>query len=139
MSSREIAQEEGWRGQVVYEDGYGRTQRLSHRPDLGTYVGQSRRVAVEVELQRKSSARLRGILAMYATRTAGGDGELAGVVYITAGAGVAATLRTTAAAVGLGEHPEGRLRLLALEDVVAQTRQAGAGARESAGALRAAS
>jgi hypothetical protein len=115
---------------VVYEDGYGRTQRITHRPDLVTYVGQpGRAVAVEVELQRKSATRLRGILRMYAQRTAGPAPDLGGVVYITANTTVANGIRAAAAAVELGEHPVGRLRLLALDEVIAETRAAALRAR----------
>jgi hypothetical protein len=125
LSSREVAHDDGWRGRVAYTDGRGRGHRLSHRPDVGTYVGEpGRPVAVEVELQRKSLARLRGILAMYADRTTSPDGDLAGVVYMTGSADVASAVRAAAGAVHLEEHPAGRLRVLALEDVVAQTRAA---------------
>jgi hypothetical protein len=127
VSSREIARDDRWRGRVVYQDGSGRTQRVRHRPDVGTFVGHGRRpVAVEVELQRKAPARLRGILGMYAARTThgddGGGGGLAGVVYITGSDSVTNAVRAGALAVGLGEHPAGRLRLLELDGVIAQTR-----------------
>jgi hypothetical protein len=123
LSSREIGQDHRRNGTVVYQDGYGRTQRITHRPDLVTYIGQpGRPVAIEVELQRKSAARLRGILGMYAQRTTEPGAELAGVLYVTGSDNVAKGIRSAAAAVGLGEHPAGRLRLLTLEHVIAQTR-----------------
>lgn len=130
LSSREVARDDAWQGQVVYQDGFGRTQRQRHRPDLVTYIGgdTGRPVAVEVELQPKSPARLRGILAMYAARTADPSPELAGVVYISAGPRISRALRSAAAAVDLGEHGEhsdGRLRVLELDDVIAKTRQRG--------------
>jgi hypothetical protein len=125
LSTSEVAQDDGWRGRVAYTDGRGRSHRLRHTPDLGTYVGDpGRPVAVEVELQRKSLARLQGILAMYADRTTRPDGDLAGIVYITANADVASAVRAAASAVHLDEHPGGRLRMLALEDVITQTRAA---------------
>jgi hypothetical protein len=125
LSSREIARDNAWQGQVVCKDGYGRAQRQRHRPDLATYIRETGwPVAVEVELQPKTPARLRGILAMYEARTADPTPELAGVVYISSGARVTRPLRTAAAAVGLDEHPEGRLRVLELDDVIEQTRQA---------------
>jgi hypothetical protein len=135
LSGRELAHDDGWAGQVVYQDGYGRTQRQRHRPDLATFIGAARLpVAVEVELQRKSPARLRGIMAMYVQRTAdadaqllsaadGGADQLAGVVYIAGSESISRALRDAAQASGLGEHPDGRLRVLALEDVIAQTRE----------------
>jgi len=119
LSGREIAHDDGWRGRVAYTDGAGRSHRLHHRPDLGTYVGDAKRpVAVEVELQRKSLARLHGILTMYADRTTRLDGDLAGVVYITGNPRVAAAVRTAADSMELGA----RLRVIALDDVIAQTR-----------------
>ncbi len=126
LSSREILRDDVWQGHVSYQDGYGRTQRQRHRPDLVTYIGDARRpVAVEVELQPKTPARLRGILAMYEARTADPTPELAGVVYISSGQRVTKPLRAAAAVVELGEHPDGRLRVLDLDDVIEQTREAG--------------
>ncbi|MGI9097116.1 MAG: hypothetical protein ACR2H2_01245 [Solirubrobacteraceae bacterium] len=137
LSTSEVAQDDGWRGRVAYTDGRGRSHRLRHTPDLGTYVGDpGRPVAVEVELQRKSLARLQGILAMYADRTMGPDGDLAGVVYITGTTVVAAGVRTAASAVQLDEHPGGRLRVLALGDVITQTRDVARAARAIAEAAR---
>ena len=131
-SSREISHDDGWRGRVAYTDGQGRSHRLRHRPDLGTFVGDARRpVAVEVELQRKSLARLQGILAMYRDRMMGSDGDLAGVLYIAGDPVVATAVRTAASTVRLDEHPGGRLRILELADVIAQTRAA-AGASPTA-------
>jgi hypothetical protein len=130
LSTSELAADDGWRGRVSYTDGRGHSHRLRHTPDLGTYVGDpGRPVAVEVELQRKSLARLRGILAMYADRTTGPDGDLAGVVYITANADVAAAVRTAANDIQFAEHPAGRLRVLGLGDVIAQTRDIARAAR----------
>jgi hypothetical protein len=130
VSTSEVAQDDGWRGRVSYTDGRGRSHLLRHTPDLGTYVGDpGRPVAVEVELQRKSLARLRGILAMYADRTTGPDADLAGIVYVTANADVAAPMRTAASDVQLAEHPGGRLRVLDLDDVIAQTRDSAHAAR----------
>jgi len=55
LSSREIVRDDAWQGQVVYRDGYGRTQRQRHRPDLATYIRETGwPVAVEVELQPKA-------------------------------------------------------------------------------------
>jgi hypothetical protein len=141
LSGRELAHDDGWAGQVVYQDGYGRTQRQRHRPDLATFIGTARLpVAVEVELQRKSPARLRGIMAMYVQRTADADAkmlsaadgsaeQLAGVVYIAGSENISRAVHDAAQASGLAEHPNGRLRVLALEDVITQTREHAARAR----------
>ncbi len=123
-SSREILQDPGWRGRVTYHDGCGRSLRVKHHPDLGVFIGADLRpAAIEVELQRKSLARLRGILAMYNDRTTDPDPQLAGVLYITDRADVAKAVRAGARAVGFRESPHGRLRLLSLDEVVTQTRE----------------
>lgn len=136
LSSREIGTDEVWRGEVVYQDGYGRKQRQRHRPDLATFIrgDASRGVAVEVELQRKSNARLRGILAMYAARTTAPDAPLAGVVYVTGPANVTKAVRAAAAASGVGEHPDdpdGKLRVLELAAVISETREVAGQTRAS--------
>lgn len=66
---------------------------------------------------------------MYADRTTSPDRDLAGVVYMTGSADVASAVRSAASAVHLDEHPAGRLRVLALENVIAQTRAAANDAR----------
>src|ERR1044072_1632774 len=78
-SEREIAEDEGWRYDVNYQDRRG-TVRVTHRPDLGVQIAPGP-VAIEVELQRKVRARLVGILRMYEEQT-NDDGTLAGVVYV---------------------------------------------------------
>jgi hypothetical protein len=135
LSCSEVAADDRWHGRVAYTDGPGRSHRLRHTPDLGTYAGDPAcPVAVEVELQRKSLARLRGILGMYADSIT--DGDLAGVVYITANARVSTGIHAAAGDAGLGEYPAGRLRILALEDVIAQTRAAAAAVRTGAEGVR---
>jgi len=135
LSSREVIADDFWRSDVTYQDGYGRRQNQRHRPDLATFIGDARRgVAVEVELQRKSNARLRGILAMYAARTTPPDASLAGVVYITGPVNVMKAVRAAAQASGLAEHPDdpnGKLRVLELATVIAETRQVAAQTRAS--------
>jgi len=130
LSTSELAQDDGWRGHVSYTDGRGRSHRLRHTPDLGTYVGDpGRPVAVEVELQRKSLARLRAILAMYADRTTSPDADLAGIAYIAGNADVAAVVHTAASDIQFAEHPSGRLRVLDLDDIIGQTRDSAHAAR----------
>ena len=75
-------------------------------------------VAIEVELQRKTLGRLRGILAMYAQLTEH-DAPLDGVIYVTDRHDVADLIARTAAAVGLEA-----LSPRTLQDVIAQTRVA---------------
>jgi DNA-binding transcriptional ArsR family regulator len=56
--------------------------RVTHRPDLAAQVAAGP-IAIEVELHRKTQARLYGILSMYADMTDGDEAPLAGVIYIT--------------------------------------------------------
>jgi hypothetical protein len=46
------------------------------------------------------------------------------VVYITANTNIATAIRAAATAIELAEHPAGRLRLLRLDHVIAQTHAA---------------
>ncbi|MDQ3721821.1 MAG: hypothetical protein M3376_01890 [Actinomycetota bacterium] len=64
VSEREILEDELWRYDLRYRHHRG-TVRITHRPDLVVQTG-SGSVAIEIELQRKMLARLRGICAMYA-------------------------------------------------------------------------
>ena len=70
-SEREIAEDAFWRRDVRYRDRRG-TARVSHRPDLGLQIA-GRPAAIEVELQRKTCARLIGILSMYAEHSDADD------------------------------------------------------------------
>jgi len=133
IGPRAVGRDAGWSGRVAYPDAAG-TREVSHAPDLGVITTDGKRLAVEVELQRKSAARLRGILAMYAARGAGGD--LDGVMYVAGNARVRGALHDVAAgrplrggeaerAAVIAEAPAGPLRVIALEDVIAQTRARG--------------
>ena len=93
-SEREIAEDDFWRFPVHYQDRRG-TARVTHRPDLAAQIG-SGPVAIEVELQRKTQARLYGILSMYADMTDGDKAPLAGVIYVTGNADVDNIVRRTA-------------------------------------------
>lgn len=61
-----------WQTRVGY-------RRAGHRPDLAVQIANGR-VAVEVELERKSTQRMHAILVMY--RRWIGEGKLAGIVYV---------------------------------------------------------
>jgi len=81
-------------------------------------------VAIEVELQRKTPRRQRGICAMYSQLT-DDDGPLAGVIYITDRTDVAELVARVADDVGLCNPT---ISFRTMRDVKAQTRAA-AGAR----------
>jgi len=74
-------------------------------------------VAIEVELQRKTARRLRGILAMYA-RLSDDDGPLAGVIYVTDSTDVAQLVARVADDVGLWNPA---ISFRTIRDVKAQT------------------
>ena len=116
VSEREIANDHFWRHDLRYQDHRG-TVRGTHRPDLGVQTAAGP-VAIEVELQRKTLGRLRGVLAMYAQLTEH-DAPLDGVIYVTDRPDLADLIRRTAAAVGLDA-----LSPRSLQDVIAQTRVA---------------
>ena len=118
ISEREVAADDFWRQDLTYEDHRG-TARLTHRPVLGVHMPRGP-VAIEVELQRKSAARLRGICAMYA-RLTDDDGPLAGVVYITDREDVAELVRRVAEDVVLTKPG---LSFRTCDQVVEQTRAA---------------
>jgi hypothetical protein len=111
---------------VRYRDRRG-TARITHRPDLGLQIA-GRPAAIEVELQRKTRARLIGILSRYAEHSDGNDAPLYGVLYVCDRADVADAVKRAAIAVGL--HPPA-MSFGTLRDVVEQTR-APARAREPA-------
>ena len=116
VSEREIAGDQRWGYDLRYQDHRG-TVRGTHRPDLGVQTAAGP-VAIEVELQRKTLGRLRGILAMYAQLTEP-DAPLDGVIYVTDRHDVADVIGRTAATVGLEA-----LSPRTLQDVIAQTRVA---------------
>jgi hypothetical protein len=118
ISEREVADDDFWRCDVRYQDRRG-TVRITHRPDLGVHTTAGP-IAIEVELQRKSAARLRAICAMYAQLTEG-DGPFGGVVYVCDRDDVADRVGAAAERVGL-QAPA--LSVRTLHDVVAQTRAA---------------
>ena len=101
-----------------YKDARG-TARVTHRPDLGVHIARGL-VAVEVELQRKSATRLRGVCEMYAQLT-DTDGPLAGVIYVTDRPDVAAVVTRIAAEIRLSTPT---LTFRTIDQVVEQTRAA---------------
>jgi hypothetical protein len=125
-SEREILEDAFWRRDVRYRDRRG-TARITHRPDLGLQIA-GRPAAIEVELQRKTHARLIGTLSMYAEHSDGDDAPLYGVLYVCDRADVADAVKRAALDAGLRAPA---LSFRTLRDVVEQTRAA-APRRESA-------
>jgi len=106
---RELLHDDAWRYQLTYEDHRG-TARGTHHPDLGVFINPGP-VAIEVELQRKSAARMRGICNMYARLTDEPDALLAGVIYVINRPDVAATINRFAWHVGLASPAIASARL----------------------------
>ena len=123
-SERELAQDAFWRRDVRYQDRRG-TARVTHRPDLALRIA-GRPAAIEVELQRKTRARLIAILSMYAEHSDGEDAALYGVLYVCDRAEVADAVKR--AAIDAGLHPPA-ISFRTLHDVIEQSRTAG-GSRE---------
>ena len=117
ISEREILDDDFWRFDLRYQDHRG-TVRKTHRPDLGVHT-LSGPVAIEVELQPKTAARLRGICWMYAQLSEDDDAPLNGVIYITDRHDVSRLVTRSAASIGLDS-----LSLRTLDVVIQQTRAA---------------
>ena len=120
ISEREILDDDFWRFDLRYQDHRG-TVRRTHRPDLGVHT-LSGPVAIEVELQPKTAARLRGICWMYAQLSEDEDAPLNGVIYITNRADVGRLVRRNAASMSLDS-----LSMRSLDIVVQQTSEAAGG------------
>jgi len=118
-SEREILHGDGWRQRVSYQDRRG-TARVTHRPDLAVLIA-GRPVPVEVELQRKTRARLLGILRMYDQRSFGPQPTYGGVIYVAANDDIEGALHDVGAEAGLRTP---RFSVRALDDVLEQTRGA---------------
>lgn len=119
-SEREIAQDAFWRRDVRYRDRRG-TARVTHRPDLALQIA-GRPAAIEVELQRKTRARLIGILSMYAELSDGDDAALYGVLYVCDRDDVADAVKRAAIEAGL-YAPAISFRML--HEIVEQARATG--------------
>jgi hypothetical protein len=125
VSEREIVEDDLWRYDLRYQDHRG-TVRVTHRPDLIAQTG-SGPVAIEVELQRKTFARLHGICSMY-TELTEPDGPLAGVIYICDRADVTDLVTRAADDVGLAAPA---LSMRTFSTVLDQVHTAAAAAKTS--------
>ncbi len=78
LGPRELLVDDSWRGELSGISSRG--QSLMHRPDLVGVVPSRRPAAIEVELARKSKARLRAILSLHARWIA--TGRSGACVYV---------------------------------------------------------
>ena len=120
QGTQEVAADDTWVGEVTWRQS-GERRRANHRPDLAWLV-KGRRVAIEVELARKSSPRLQGILALhsrwYASR------HTAGVIYVCADERGRERIVEVAAGEGLRPGRGGGLRVELLTTVKEQAHAA---------------
>lgn len=122
----EVDVDESWRGELSWRDARGPHQ-VGHRPDLAWLPDGGGRVAVEVELARKTTPRLEAVLDVHAAwRIAG---RTAGVIYVCGGQSVRERIVKLAAERGLSQERGGGLRAELLENVQRQAREARQAAR----------
>ena len=111
VGPRELIANDFWRGEVKAAPG---ARRLIHTPDLVGIVAGHRPAAIEVELARKSKARLRAILGLHSRWIAGG--KTGACVYICGNTDVHKLVIAQAAHVGL-RTSDGSLRVEMLETI----------------------
>lgn len=132
LATRELLLDEAWSGELSVGPG----RRVVHRPDLVGVVPGRRPAAIEVELARKSKARLRAILGLHAKWIS--TGRSGACVYVCKDEGIRDLVVSQAAPVGLGLD-DGGLRVELLETIkelaLAASAEATAGTR-LAGATR---
>jgi hypothetical protein len=132
LGPRELLMHAAWSGELT---GLPGPRDIVHRPDLVGIVPGRRPAAVEVELKRKSKARLRAILTLHARWIAAG--QSGACVYVCGDEEIQHFVLGQAAIVGL-DPDDGSLRvellreiktlaLDATESVPRGTRAAGAG------------
>lgn len=119
---REVDVDASWEGRVQWRDRRGRCS-AGHRPDLAWVPEEGRRVAVEVELARKSTPRLEAILALHASWRETGASD--GVIYVCGHPGARSRVIELAAGQGLSLELGGGLRVELLADITAQATAAG--------------
>jgi DNA-binding transcriptional ArsR family regulator len=90
---RAVRRDPGWRTEIIW-----RFARDGHYPDLGVHW-ESSRVAIEIELWHRSSARFRATLSGYSAAIAAS--RIAGVTYVSDRADVLDAVEDAASRVGL--------------------------------------
>jgi hypothetical protein len=120
VGSRELLADDSWRGELSWQDRSG-SHRRAHRPDLAGGLQGGALLPIEVELTRKSKARLRAVLALHAAWIAAG--KTGAVIYVCGGRSLAERVRAQGAEVGLsagGGQPRKTLRVELLEEIYEQ-------------------
>jgi hypothetical protein len=115
LGARELFSGDEWSGEISWQDRSG-FKNTKHRPDLIACHRDGGRIAIEVELTKKSAARLRAILSRHAVWRS--LGQTGGVLYVCRDEDGCKRITKYAAAVGLGK---GRgLRVEQLHTIKAQ-------------------
>jgi hypothetical protein len=111
MGPREMIASNFWSDEIRWLERNG-LRSGGHRPDLAAGMSEgAQMIPIEVELARKSKARLRAILGLHASWIAGG--RSAAVIYICETPRLANRVRRTAADLGLStENKTLRVELL---------------------------
>lgn len=123
LGPRELLEHDRWRGELL---GLPGPRELFHRPDLVGVVPGRRPAAIEVELRRKSKARLRAILRLHARWIAAG--QSGACVYVCGDPEIRRLVLTQAEQVGLETH-NGSLRIELLDAVKQLAVEASGGVR----------
>lgn len=110
---RELLADPHLAGQIQWRTRSGK-RHAGHRPDLALVISAGP-VAIEVELERKSSARLDAILSLYASWAA--EKRIGGVLYVCRDESLAERITEHAEKAGLRD---GALRAELLETVTAE-------------------
>jgi hypothetical protein len=117
---REIDADDTLSGEITWRDNRGH-HTVRHRPDLA-WVTESTPVAIEVELARKSNARLDAILALHARWRS--ERKSGGVFYVAADESGCDRIVQAAARHGLHTEVRGGLRVEAFCGICTEARQA---------------
>ena len=118
---REVDVDERWHGQIRWRESRGQRE-AGHRPDLA-WLPEDRRIAIEVELVRKSTPRLEAILDLHARWRS--EGQTAGVIYVCGSVRTRERIVALADERGLSRETGGGLRVELLGDVTEQAIAAG--------------
>jgi hypothetical protein len=109
IGARELLDGDQWSGEISWRDRSG-FKTAKHRPDLVACRSGGRPIPIEVELTKKSAARLRAVLERHAVWRSGG--QTGGVMYVCADAEGCERVKKHAADVGLFIGGGLRLELL---------------------------